>query len=208
MSLKEVVEDFSDDEITTRLVLFRVNSDGTREEKVNRLVYYVELEEQLLTLHCNVLQERLKEFNAKISGVKQELVSRLIVYIDRDGPNAQFKNPNKVSVVPGDIFVVFKQRRIVFRVQPEPSWKDIDTILPTDNPVPPGYDIDVLYKFLKVSDTKLDDENFELKTKKPAVTGFKCYSSLNIKRAWFAFTDDNILLFRCNMAATMTADKR
>ena len=163
-------------------------------------------EEELLALHCNVLQERLKKFKAKISGVKQELVSRLIVYIDRDGPNAKFKNPNNVSVVPGDIFAVFKQRRTVFKDQPEPSWKDVVTILPTE--VPPGYDIEVLYKFLKVSDTKLDNENFELKTKKPAVTGFKCYSSFNIKRAWFALTDDNILLFRCNVAATMTADKR
>ena len=206
MSLKEVVEDFSDDEITTRLVLFKVNSDGTREEKVNRLVYYVELEEELLALSCVDLQSKLKKFNAKISGKKQELVNRLIAYIDRDGPNAQFQNPNNVSVVPGDIFEVFKQRRTVFKDQPESAWKDVVTILHTE--VPPGYDIFVLIRFLKVSDTKLDGENFELKTKKPALTGLKLYNSLNIKRAWFACTDDNILLFRCNMAATMTAAKR
>ena len=172
-NLKDLVEDFSDVELTSRLVLFKVNSDGTREEKVNRLVYYVELEEELLTLHNNVLQERLKSFNAKISGVKQELVRRLIVYIDRDGPNAQFKNPNNVSIVPGDIFAVFKQRRKYFKEQAEASWKDVVTILPTE--VPPGFDLLVLIKFLKVSKTKLDEENFELRTKKPAITGFKVW---------------------------------
>ena len=77
MLLKQVVEDFSDDEITTRLILFKVNSDGTREEKVNRLVYYVELEEELLALSCVDLQTKLREFNAKISGKKHGFLKKL-----------------------------------------------------------------------------------------------------------------------------------
>ena len=89
--------------------------------------------------------------------------------------------------------------------QPEDSWIDVDQFEVTD--MPDGYDMDVLTNFLSLSHVIINGERYTYKIRKPTKSGRNMYMSKSIKRAWYCKTDD-YLLFRCNSAARMTADKR
>ena len=102
-------------------------------------------------------------------------------------------------------FEELEERRLIFK-QPEDTWYDVDVILP--NEVPEGFDMDVLSKFLSLCHVTINGEPYTYKIRKPTKMGRKMYISKSIKRAWFCRTDDGFLLFRSNMAASMTADKR
>ena len=100
---------------------------------------------------------------------------------------------------------MLEKRREIFE-QPEDTWYDVDVILP--NEVPEGFDMDVLSKFLSLCHVTINGEPYTYKIRKPTKMGRNMYISKSIKRAWFCRTDDGYLLFRSNMAASMTADKR
>lgn len=105
----------------------------------------------------------------------------------------------------GNLSEVLEQKRKVFSVQPEDSWRDIDRILPTN--VPTGYDIDTITRFLSLSSIQLNGANFVVQTEKPSVKGLQLYTSLKIKRSWFIITD-SLLLIKCDMEASMKKESR
>ena len=102
-------------------------------------------------------------------------------------------------------FEEMEERRLIFE-QPEDSWHDVVDILP--NEVPGDFDMDVLTKFLSLCNVTINGEPYTYKIRKPTKMGRSMYISKNIKRAWFCKNVDGYLLFRSNMAASMTADKR
>ena len=101
-------------------------------------------------------------------------------------------------------FGVLEERRKIFE-QPEDTWFDVDRLLPND--IPEAFDMDILTKFLSLSDVLINGEKYSLELCKPTKMGRNMYMSKNIKRAWFCPTED-YLFFRCNMAASMSGDRR
>ena len=73
--------------------------------------------------------------------------------------------------------------------------------------VPQGFDIEVLTKYLSLSNVLLNGANFVVQTEKPSVKGLQMYTSLSIQRAWFSITD-SLLLIKCDMAASMKKELR
>ena len=102
-------------------------------------------------------------------------------------------------------FEEMEERRLIF-TQSEDSWTDVVDILP--NEVPGEFDMDVLTKFLSLCNVTINGEPYTYKIRKPTKMGRNMYMSKSIKRAWFCKTEDGYLLFRSNMAASMSADRR
>ena len=109
-----------------------------------------------------------------------------------------------VVITTDEQFEEFEEKQKIFE-QPEDSWIDVDQFEVTD--MPDGYDMDVLTNFLSLSHVMINGERYTYKIRKPTKSGRNMYMSKSIKRAWYCKTDD-YLLFRCNSAARMTADKR
>ena len=109
-----------------------------------------------------------------------------------------------VVITTDEQFEEFEEKQKIFE-QPEDSWIDVDQFEVTD--MPDGYDMDVLTNFLSLSHVIINGERYTYKIRKPTKSGRNMYMSKSIKRAWYCKTDD-YLLFRCNSAARMTADKR
>ena len=109
-----------------------------------------------------------------------------------------------VVITTDEQFEEFEEKQKIFE-QPEDSWIDVDQFEVTD--MPDGYDMDVLTNFLSLSHVTINGERYTYKIRKPTKSGRNMYMSKSIKRAWYCKTDD-YLLFRCNSAARMTADKR
>ena len=102
-------------------------------------------------------------------------------------------------------FLELEERRKIFSEQAENTWFDVDRLVPGD--IPAGFDMDILTLFLSLSDVLINGKKYSFEVNKPTKMGRNMYVSKNIKRAWFCQTTD-CLLFRCNMAASMSADKR
>ena len=109
-----------------------------------------------------------------------------------------------VVITADEQFHDFEEKQKIFE-QPETSWIDVDDFDPEY--MPDGYDMDVLTKFLSLSHVTINGERYTYKIRKPTKSGRNMYMSKSIKRAWYCETDD-YLLFRCNSAARMRADKR
>ena len=109
-----------------------------------------------------------------------------------------------VVITTDEQFEEFELKQKIFE-QPEDSWIDVDQFEVTD--MPDGYDMDVLTNFLSLSHVTINGERYTYKIRKPTKSGRNMYMSKSIKRAWYCKTDD-YLLFRCNSAARMTAEKR
>ena len=169
------------------------------------------LRDRLRGLQLPELKEQLKNFdNVIISGNKEILVERLAYLIERERELVVNPNPYHVDIQAVITYAELLEKRKIFKQPEEDSWRDVDQLATMNEQlIPPEFDMLIMHKFLSMSEVKLNGKLYKVKITKPVRNGKNMYLSQCIKRAWFTKTsDDQYLLFRCNMAAQMKADRR
>ena len=115
-----------------------------------------------------------------------------------------------VTISVGTTFQQMVERQLVFGTKenplPEDQWHDVETIDPAL--IHEDFDMDMVTIFLSLSDIMINNKPFNLEVKKPTKKGRKMYMSKCIKRAWFFQTNQEYLLFKCNMSASYATDRR
>ena len=115
-----------------------------------------------------------------------------------------------VTISVGTTFQQMVERQLVFGTKenplPEDQSHDVETIDPAL--IHEDFDMDMVTMFLSLSDIMINNKPFNLEVKKPTKKGRKMYMSKCIKRAWFFQTNQEYLLFKCNMSASYATDRR
>ena len=169
------------------------------------------LRDRLRGLQLPELKEQLRTFdNVIVSGNKEILVERLAYLIERERDQVLNPNPYAVDIQAVITYAELLEKRKIFKQPEEDSWRDVDQFATIDEqPIPPEFDMLILHKFLSMSEVTLNGKLYKVKITKPVRNGKSMYLSKCIKRAWFTkSSDDQYLLFRCNMSAAMKADRR
>ncbi len=135
------------------------------------------------------LKEFLRLRGKRCSGRKSELLA--LAKLFKDDPVLPTATSSRSLKTPGTNTIFAKGTL---------DWHDITSLKSGD--VPENFNIEVLTAFLTSQFLDVDGESIHSGTEKPAVKGRQLYASKKIQLCEYS-VDDSLVLFRCNMAASM-----
>ena len=147
------------------------------------------------------LKDILKKYGAKVSGRKQDLVKRANEYFETIGHWEKSVQKNEEAKSRSDDFLQeLTEKRRIFK-KSDLTWSDIESFPSASIP---DMEYETISSFLTNCYVTLDGESVPCGTDKPTVKGEHMYKSEKVQLCEFALVpDENLILFRANMSASM-----
>ena len=147
------------------------------------------------------LKAILKNYGTKVSGCKAELVERANDFYKAVGHWEKKREEKEESdKKSSDFLSVLTEKRKIFR-KSDLTWSSIDSFSSASIP---DIEYQSISTFLTECHFDLGDESVSCGTEKPVTKGERMYKSEKIQLCEFTdVSEENIMLFRANMSASM-----